>query len=151
MIDFVEFYAKQVFYRRIFLITSIVFFILMVLCLIAWLTSPMPKTTEDYLKEYIQMRYSYTPDLVRNAYYNKLQYKPLVYDELVRSEINEVIRMGLFVCFVPTKFEKDGKDLYKVKGRKTVFRRKTENTADIVFDGEVIYTIGVKDKKFFEK
>jgi len=151
VIEFVEFYAKQVFYRRIFLVTSIVFVILMVICLIAWLTSPMPKTTEDYLKEYLQMRYSYTPDLVRDAYYNKLQYKPLVYDELVRSEINEVMRMGLYVCFIPTKIEKESKDLYRVKGRKTVFRRKSENTADLVFDSEVTYTIGVKDKKFFEK
>lgn len=149
--DFIEFYARQVLWRRVFLICSIVFFCLTVTFAVLWVFTPEPKKDIDFLKEYIYRRYNFTPSTVRDAYYNPLQYRTLVYDTAVQPEISEILRLRLYSFFIVDEIEKNLNG-FKVRGRKIVFKMDTQNTATLIKDEGIELNIAkAKGNKFYEK
>lgn len=150
MLDFVEVYAKQVMLRRIFLLVAVLLFVGMCFFAILWLISPSPKETEDFIKEYVYYRYNYDYNTVEKAYFNKLQYMPLAYREIVEPEINTVKKERIVSYFRINKISPLKKGIYEVQGHRFVFSISSNNTSNVIADEDKVLYIGEKKRKFYE-
>jgi hypothetical protein len=148
-LDFVEVYANQIIWRRVFLLLSALFFIGMCFFLALWFFSPPPKETSDYLREYVYSRYNYDYNTVEKAYFNKLQYMPLAYENIINAEINEVKQGKIISYFRVDKIVPKQNNLYEVNGRRLMVSI-ASGSANVISDEDKVIYIGVKGRKFYE-
>jgi hypothetical protein len=72
-------------------VIGILLFILLVVVPIAWVFhSPNPKTTQDYIYEYIMNRENYTYQNYKKAFYGEYQYIYPLYDQINKPIYNEI-------------------------------------------------------------
>ena len=72
-------------------VIGILLFILLVVVPIAWIFhSPNPKTTQDYIYEYITNRENYTYQIYKKAFYGKYQYIYPLYDKINKPIYDEI-------------------------------------------------------------
>ncbi len=76
---------------------------LIVYPLIIVFTRPVPKTTQDYIYEYITNRETYTPQTVQAAFHGPLQYIFPLYDEINAPLIQYIENEQLYQGFRPDR------------------------------------------------
>ena len=152
IMDFVELYAPQVLWRRIFLSTTILFFLTTVVLFIAWLFTPLPKTEKDSLLLYVSQRYTYTPLTAKAAYHNNLQFTTIAYDEMVRPEVERIISERIYSFFTVLSIKKVDSKLYEVSGHRFICKKVNEadNGCLVVVNDDAKLNIGVSGGKFYE-
>jgi len=72
-------------------VIGILLFILLVVVPIAWIFhSPNPKTTQDYIYEYIMNRENYTYQTYKHSFYGEYQYIYPLYDQINKPIYDEI-------------------------------------------------------------
>jgi hypothetical protein len=148
-IDFVEVYARQVILRRVFLLLSLLFFIGMLFFLILWGTSPPPKTTHDFLREYVHARYNYDYNTVERAFFNELQYMPLLYETFVSAEMGRIKEGKITSFFRIDRINPLQNNIYEVHGRRLIISM-AMGSANIISNEVIAKHIGVTNGRFYE-
>ena len=152
----------QIFWRRIFLVSSILFLVGMIFFAALRAAVPPPKQVEDYIREYVDARWNYTPDTAKNAYMNSLQYEPIAYEQLVKPELDSITQQGLYSFFSIDSIKKvAGKNIYSVTGHRLIYALKNGPVVkngqvvdgvqyDVITDAPQTFNIGKNGNKFFE-
>ncbi len=146
---FVEAYAAQVLWRRIFLSTGFLFFLGMMFFAVLWLITPMPKTEEDYLRSYIYSRFNYDHNTARQAFFNDLQYMPIAYSQLMAPELRHIENQKIYHKFRIEKITKE-RGIYIVEGHRLVISLIADTPPNILHNGPAVLHIGVRNGKFFQ-
>jgi hypothetical protein len=150
ILDFVEdIYAPIVIWRRVFAGVSVILFFGVLFFSVLWIFTPSPKNTEDYLYDYVRMRYNYEPSTVESALSNHLQYTPLAYKQMIAPEINEVVKNSIYSYFRPNSIRQVTPGTYEVIGHKFVIAIKN-NTPEVIVNDSAKLLIKVTGRKFYE-
>ena len=150
ILDFVEdIYAPQIIWRRVFAGLSVILLLCVLFFFVLWIFTPSPKSTEDYLYDYVRLRYNYEPTTVESALSNRLQYTPLAYKQMVAPEINEVVKNSLYSYFRPNSVRQLNPGTYEVIGHKFVIAIKN-NTSEVIVNDSAKLLIKTAGRKFYE-
>ena len=94
-------------------VASLVIFIVFPLIWVA--SAPVEKTDEDFVYEYVMKRFNYTPDTVKNALFNNLQYVFPLYSEVIKEELEYVRNLHIYQQFIPERL-KERENIFLVEG-----------------------------------
>ena len=138
----------QVLWRRVALVVAVLNFIGMMFFFAKWATVPPPVSTSDRVRTYAFARYNFTPETVKAAYTNPLQYQPLDYDQVIKPDLDTITSEGLHSFFDVEHINKN-KGIYQVSGRRLLY---TVNAGQytIVKDTEQQINIGQEGGLFYE-
>jgi len=116
-----------------------------------WITkAPIPKTSEDYLKEYVYYRLNFTPNTVYDAFYNPLQYKFPLYNDAVKGEIETIRTQEIYQIF---KLQRINSHINEDLPRWDVYGKLTKisclQTCEKLYDGNVKIVISMPEPNRF--
>jgi len=135
------------------IVIALSFFVIFIIFPLLWFfKAPIPKTTEDYIKEYVVNRLTFTPSTVEEAYFNQYQYQIPLYSKIVKKEI-EFIKKNKIYQYVIIKdiMPLSEKNKYLVYVKQVRFECSKETACRKIYESkrdDKIYVRDVGEHKF---